>query len=277
MTPGQKAAFAAAAARWETIITNEAEDAFSDTPLGAGACGSNSYRIPANLVIDDLLIFASVVPIDGPGNVLGSAGPCFVRQATTGVFAVGDFPVIGQMRFDSADMSTYEANGQLSSIILHEMGHVIGFGTLWDPNVFNLVKNPSTPTSAQDTYFPGANAIIGFNEIGFGSYPGNKVPVANVGGSGTVNAHWRENVLTRELMTGFIDVGNNPLTAVSIRSMADLGYTVNVGAADSYTSPPSFSVTPAPGKAVAPLHLVNDVYTGPLYGLDRRGRVVRIR
>jgi hypothetical protein len=209
--------------------------------------------------------------------VLGSAGWCFIRQANpeSNTLTVGDFPVIGAMRFDSADMGTYESNGQLSSIILHEMGHVIGFGTVWP--YLGLVQNPSSPTVSNDTYFSGANAVTGFNEIGFGSYLGSKVPVANVGGSGTVNSHWRESTLNNELMTGFINTGNNPLTALSIRSMADLGYTVNVAAADGYPAPPSFSVAPAPGGAAAPLRLINDVYVGPLYGLDRRGRLHKIR
>lgn len=38
-------------------------------------------------------------------------------------------------------------------------------------------------------------------------------------------------------MTGFINPGSNPLSRMSIQALQDLGYTVNVGAADSYTLP----------------------------------------
>ena len=38
--------------------------------------------------VDDVLIFAEVSLIDGVGNILGQAGPCFAR-------AVTGFPVVG--------------------------------------------------------------------------------------------------------------------------------------------------------------------------------------
>jgi hypothetical protein len=35
------------------------------------------------------------------------------------------------MSFDTADLDRMEADGCLQDVILHEMGHVLGFGTLW--------------------------------------------------------------------------------------------------------------------------------------------------
>ena len=35
------------------------------------------------------------------------------------------------MQFDSADLASLEAQGQLVNVILHEMGHVLGLGTIW--------------------------------------------------------------------------------------------------------------------------------------------------
>ena len=32
--------------------------------------------------VDDLLIFADLQPIDGPGNIIGQAGPCLAADAT---------------------------------------------------------------------------------------------------------------------------------------------------------------------------------------------------
>ena len=63
------------------------------------------------------------MPIDGAGGVLGSAGPCLIRD--TGPTAVG------RMRFDTADLASLEGGGQLDEVVLHEMGHVIGIGSLW--------------------------------------------------------------------------------------------------------------------------------------------------
>jgi hypothetical protein len=69
-------------------------------------------------------------------------------------------------------------------------------------------------------------------------------------------------VMTNELMTGFLNTGPNPLSAVTIESMADLGYAVNVAAADPWPTPSSganaaaaapsalFSVTGSPTHTV---------------------------
>ena len=64
------------------------------------------------------------------------------------------------------------------------------------------------------------------------------VPVANVGGAGSRDSHWRESNMGNELMTPTYNGGiANPLSRVTIGSLADLGYTVNMGVADPYTAP----------------------------------------
>ena len=40
------------------------------------------------------------------------------------------------------------------------------------------------------------------------------------GGAGTRDGHWRESVLANELMTGWINAGSNPLSVLSVRSLA---------------------------------------------------------
>lgn len=42
-----------------------------------------------------------------------------------------------------------------------------------------------------------------------------------------------------ELMTGYISGSNNPLSRLSVRSLTDLGYIVNVNNAESYSRPGS--------------------------------------
>jgi hypothetical protein len=164
------------------------------------------------------------------------------------------------MSFDVADIANLESNGLLEAVILHEMGHVLGIGTLW--NLRGLLVNPSLPESTGvDTHFSGANAIAAFNTIGGANYSGQKVPVENSqGGSGTRDAHWRDNLFFNELMTGFVNSGSNPLSIVTIRSLEDLGYGVNAGAADSY-------FLPLGGAALEPLpshHLMNDLAPVPI-------------
>jgi hypothetical protein len=260
MTASQRAVFESAAHRWSSLISGDLEDAEAQIP--AGSCGETTPSL--DLIIDDLVIFASVEEIDGPNNVLGSAGPCYVRDNA-------GLPVIGVMRFDVADVNALEAEGQLGLVFLHEMGHVIGIGSLWGSR--GLLHNPvsGNGSAVTDTYFSGVNGIAGFDAIGGTTYTGGlKVPVENTGGPGTQNSHWRESVLKNELMTGYLNNGSNPLSLVTVRSLPDMGYSVNPGAADPFSLTLSLrgSITGTQGG----LKLENDVYTGPLWSLDRRGR-----
>ncbi|HEX6372544.1 MAG TPA: Ig-like domain-containing protein [Longimicrobium sp.] len=260
MTAGQRAAFQSAATRWAGIITADLPDIPGSIPTDA--CGDGSPSMSHNF--DDLLIFAGVEAIDGPSGILGQAGWCYRRTA--------GLPVIGVMRFDMADMNSLEAGGGLNSVILHEMGHVLGIGTLWAP--MGLLQNPSTASSTQDTHFTGAQAIIGFDAIGGTAYAGGqKVPVENTGGPGTANGHWRESVLGRELMTGFLNNGTNPLSVLTVRSLTDLGYTVDVSTAEAFTI--TFALQNA-DAATSRLRMVNDLYTGPRFTIDRLGRRTRL-
>jgi hypothetical protein len=259
MTASQRAVFRSAAQRWESIITGDVPDAAGTVP--AGSCGANPTL---DMTFDDLVIFASVEPIDGPGAVLGAAGWCYRR--------VGGLPVAGLMFFDEADVASLEAAGSFGSVILHEMGHVLGIGTLWSN--LGLLQNPSSGGSVLDTYFSGASGIAGFEAIGGSTYTGGqKVPVENTGGPGTANGHWRESVLVNELMTGYLNSGSNPLSLLTVRSLTDLGYVVNPAAADPFSL--TLSLRQGPGGPTLKLH--NDLYRGPRHTMDRHGRIAPIR
>jgi hypothetical protein len=204
MTPSQQAIFSQAAARWSEVIVGDLPNA---TYLGQ--------------VVDDLLIHASGVPIDGVSGVLGRAGP--------DAFRAGSFlPIHGIMQFDTADIANMEANGTLLNVILHEMGHVLGVGTLW--STLGLLSGAAT----NNPIFIGAQATAAYNQIFGTSAIG--VPVENTGGSGTRLGHWRETVFTTELMTGWLGPGTvTPMSRVTVAQFADLGYTVNLARADAFT------------------------------------------
>jgi hypothetical protein len=237
-------------AKWVSIITGDLPSVTVNLP--AGDCGTNSPALSGT--VDDLRIYVTLEAIDGVGNVLGSAGPCRIRA--------GSFlPVTGRMRFDTADLASMESSGILEAVILHEMGHVLGIGTIWSMKGF--LENPSLPSSpGVDTHFDGPNAIAGFNTVGGTVYvSGAKVPVENTqGGSGTRDAHWRESLLGSELMTGFIGVGTSPLSLITVRSLEDLGYTVNTAAADPFTYTGG-AVHMDPGPHV---HLKGDINPDPI-------------
>ncbi len=207
LTPSQQAIFEDAAERWEEIIIGDVRNVFV---LGFGP-------------VDDIVIDASAPFIDGPGGNLGQAGPTVVRSDSF-------LPARGIMEFDSADVADLEEEGQLDEVILHEMGHVLGFGTIW--RALDLL----TGVGSADPRFVGAGATAEYNDIFGVSESG--VPVEAEGGLGTALGHWDEEVLDNELMTGFINSGvANPLSRITAASMGDLGYEVNVDAADAYTPP----------------------------------------
>jgi len=172
-----------------------------------------------------LLIDVASFPIDGAGTVLGGSAPNALRA--------GSFlPYHGTILFDSADLPSLEAGGNLLSAAIHEMAHVLGFGSIW------TAKGLLTGTGTLDPRFTGAQAVAAYNAL-FGT-SATGVPLDNSGIEGTADSHWSEDVLDNELMTGFLNPGvANPLSQITIASMADLGYAVNLAAADPYTKPAS--------------------------------------
>lgn len=260
-SPAQAAAFAGAVERWQRIIVGDLPDVTLRRP--AGTCTSST---PIEETVDDLVILVTLESIDGPGGVLGSAGPCIVRHGTL-------LPIVGRMRFDTADLSNLEASGLLDEVVLHEMGHVLGIGTLWD-NV-GLLADPAAEGGA-DPHFTGSGAVSGFEAIGGSGYAGARVPVEATGGPGTRDAHWRESVFDRELMTGWLDAGANPLSLVTIRALGDLAYAVDEGAAEGVSLAISPSFVPRPGAGRDGLSLGPDLILVPLDVVSTSGRRVGI-
>jgi hypothetical protein len=271
VTDNQRTAFLDAAARWSSIIVSGFAP---DTVVAAPAsCSDNTPAI--DQAITSVLIYATIAPIDGPGQILGGASPCWVRLP-------GFTSLVGDMTFDVADMPQLEAMNLLKPVILHEMGHVLGFGTLWNcPNPpivgFNCPNPPLLIYGGTDsTHFVGTAANNYYTAAGgVAMFPSLlPVPVENTGGPGTQDGHWRETVMKAELMTGYVAAGASPLSSITIGSLFDKGYTVSYATADAYavTAPP-FGV-PAIGAAV---HLKEQVRTGPIRGVDRQGRITRVR
>jgi hypothetical protein len=271
-TEAQRQAFNSARLRWEEAVTGDLEDGLLQVP--AASCGTDSPAV--NQEIDDVLILVRLVPIDGEGGVLGGAGPCYVRDAAPlNTVEVGDLTILGSMQFDTDDLEALEAQGILSNVVLHEMGHVLGVGTLWE--VQNFLTGPSLPdndadpsTPNGDPHFNGSQGISAFDDVGGVTYIGGaKVPVENSGGPGTADSHWREDVLGNELMTGYIATGSSPLSVVTLASLADQGYGVDFTKADPFTlltAVRAFSSQPL-------IHLKNDVLRLPIRKVDSRGRV----
>lgn len=209
-TASQINAFTTAEAFWESRISGYI------TPL-------------ASTTLLSLNITANISAIDGPGGILGSAGPTLGFNDGTYFIAAA-----GTMRFDSADVANLEAQDQFNNVILHEMAHVMGLGTLWELN-----NKPANPVYINNSgQYTGAFGLAAYRAE-FNQPLATFIPVELNGGSGTANGHWNDSTnvfdaqgrpLIRELMTGFINDGpaNVPLYVAdfTIQSFRDIGYTV---------------------------------------------------
>lgn len=224
----QKAAFDQAVARWTSLIIGGAPPYLvvpSDSDP-SGTCPAMTGE-----TVDGVVIYADLKPIDGVNNILGSTGVCVVRD-------VGFLPVQSLMIFDTADLTALETSGALNAVILHEMAHALGYGTVWNFDAGTLGHQQfAIGIPGTDPTFIGAGARAGmFGAIATGTaFTGTPVPLENTGGSGTIYSHWRESTFGSEVLTGFLNNGVNPLSAMSVQQFRDIGYTVNDALADPYT------------------------------------------
>jgi hypothetical protein len=273
-----KQVFTDAVARWQSIIvgglppvTLTGSDVVGPFSINTGITGVGTVPcIPqiANQTVKDVNIYVYIRPIDGASgtNILGLATPVYVRDGT-------QLPFAGCMIFDEANIDQLLAGGGLSNVILHEMGHVFGFGTIWDEKSLLLGQCPtsSTPSfigqSSQEAFV--AALVTG------GVYNDPITPVEGEGtcNDGTRDGHWSESVMGNELMTGFLNSGSNPLSAITSASLRDLGYVVNDVPSDPYTVP---SVTAALriGAAADRIHELH--VPVPIIVTDSRGRTTRV-
>jgi hypothetical protein len=225
MTDEQKSWFTNAAARISAIVTGDVKDVAVANLDVSSACGITGLPV-MNETIDDLVIYASVSPIDGAGKILAEAGPCVFRNASDGLFSA-----VGVMLFDSADMASMAQQGMTQDVITHEMLHVVGIGTLWQDK--SLLLGAGTTSVG----YTGVGGKQGCLAGGGTTICASTVPVENNGVLGTADAHWRESTFGNELMTGFANTGGMPLSAITVGSLGDMGYVVNPFAADPFTIP----------------------------------------
>jgi hypothetical protein len=268
-TPAQQAAFDAAAARWRDLVLSGAPayrvvqsdiDPSGDCPSMLGE------------LVDGTVLHVRIQNL-GNANILGATGLCVIRDE-------GFLPVQAIMYLNTTALTTLETNGLLTPVILHEMAHALGFGTLWSISItglgsIQLIQGGGTcSTPAPDPTFSGAAARAAFyGSVATGtSFTGTPVPIENTSGCGTAYSHWRKSTFGPELLTGFLSTGvPAPLSAMTVQSLRDLGYVVNDATADVYTFQAFLQ-----GLSLAKIQLVEDpsLLRSPITVIDRSGRTV---
>jgi hypothetical protein len=203
-TPQQQAVVKWAADFYSHLITADVHD---------------DLDLNGNLV-DDVVISISTGRIDGSGNplagnILAQTGSLVVRDAGT----VDQWlPLTATIKLDSTDLKNPDLASTWDAIILHEMGHALGF----DGPIFQQL---GLVDSSGD--FIGANAVAAY---------GGPVPLENSGGPGTAGSHWDEATfqpadsstpMSNELMTGYFTPNEQTLLSdTTVSAFADLGYKV---------------------------------------------------
>jgi len=252
LTPDQEAEFLAAQERWERVIVGSLEP--THVHLAANECWADHPAVDE--VVDDVLIIAMVGHF---GDVTtAAAGPCVLREGNL-------LAAMGLVVFNIPGMQHFERLGLLQDLVAHEIGHVLGISTtVWEPK--ELLVGQGGP----DPRFVGSHAQRAFRGM-TGHTLGVPVPVENEGGPGTRDSHWRWRDFTgpqsSELMTALFR-DENPLSALTIGALDDVGYAVDVNHAESYRLG-SVAGSAAAGPV---LDIGDDRLRGPLRVVSPDGR-----
>ena len=201
-TPTEESYFTAAKTFWEGKIT--------------GYQGSST--------LSGLSIFATREDL-GDGGILGGGVPTDGVDAGGFLYATEGAIVVNERYID--DLIKY---GVFTSVIRHEMAHVIGFGSLWADNGVYVDGTGK---------FTGAYALSAYRDE-FKQPTAAFVPVELCGDAGTADGHWAEvcggvgltgivdrqgRDLAYELMTGWYN-RTAFVSRTTIASFQDIGYTI---------------------------------------------------
>jgi hypothetical protein len=182
---------------------------------------------------------------------------------------------------------------------------VVGFGTIWEDK--GLLKAPTfltpsyigadtipTLTGSVDPRFTGSAAMAQCSTVGGTANhctSSGGVAVETCGDVGTADGHWREMFTTNcgpapartpiggtpafdaELMTGYAEAtAAMPWSTMTLASFQDLGYTVNLLAADAFTVPSlmSYAAMRAQEEAFAAEHATEQLIR-PRFSVDAAG------
>jgi hypothetical protein len=226
ITPALQSAVTIAAARWTHALSKN----LGDFPLNLPANACFAGQPPLNETHHNLLLFVSVAQIDGQGGILAFTGICRLSNGDT-------LPILSNTVFDRADLDSMDARGTLQGVVMHEMGHALGF----DPGAY--VLKGLSGGGATDPFFSGTTARSEFAKHG-AWYTGVTVPLEDSKGRGPLDPHWRLSVFGDELMVSIVGRGmKSPLSSITLGFFKDIGYNVDFSAADPYEVVPFFGGT----------------------------------
>lgn len=222
------------AKRWRQVIRSAPPGDF--VRLQVGECRN---AVPVAQFITGVRVLLKLDTL--PPRVAGQGGPCVVRPS--------GLPLLGTV---SLNILTWSAlsDRKLDDLIQHEVGHVLGIGTVWARgSLSGLIAGDS---SAADPIFVGPNALGAFTKLGQSArFPGRVVPI-----EAKIRGHWRGDAFMGELMAPSLIPAVQPTSAVTVAALRDLGWSVELEAYDEFALPQAVlagAVSPQVRGRVTPL------------------------
>ncbi|MEM1380962.1 MAG: hypothetical protein AAGH41_10100 [Pseudomonadota bacterium] len=177
------------------------------------------YDNPASADVDPVTISMSIINIDGPGRIVGAAAPRDTFSFDENPSTV--YTKSGTAVFDTADIARLLRRDRLLNVAVHEIAHVMGWGTLFRQNG---LSNCTAGRGADATY-SGAHAIAKYQE----EFGRSDTPLLETSTrrSSTDCVHWDEDTFgygdETDLMDGFTGA-DAALSDTSLYVFRDLGY-----------------------------------------------------
>ncbi len=161
-----------------------------------------------------------------------------------------NFPFLAALNVDLNDLDALlQDRARFFDTIVHEIGHVLGLGTIWEDK---LPQGRLLEKRGEGYLYVGQHACQAYAAFRNGaSFPGIALDMARQ--EGTRSFHWSEDDLTHEIMSTKLDApsvgtGSNAISTISIGALQDLGYLVDMGAAE----PLPVASAGAPGNTPEP-------------------------
>ena len=202
--------------------------------------------------IEDMIINVSLEEL--ASNILGSAGPTnYITNSDGKNIAIKGVMIFNTLNWET-QKNTFKPDGRSEAFYtaVHEMGHVIGIGTMWTLNNLTANKsqlndNPSDDNNDKKYWYIGENAVREYRNY-FNNQTFVALPIENNGGPGTELGHPEEGHvidegeyvartyggqvypgLEDEIMTGLAESSNTHeyLSKITIGFLEDLGFEVD--------------------------------------------------
>jgi FG-GAP-like repeat len=230
LDPATRSAIATAERFWENIIS------------GGNFLSGNT--LPIKIVTEDLNLKTGepdTFTLAYSAPTMGSDGQKLLIQSAT--------ITINRRRLGTIDQQA------LNDLFIHEFTHALGFGTLWEPLRFRNADGSIRAIGAKGD----ANSLIdrSTNRYRADTFAGwvYGEQLRDAGKASTITAtavpieaglfaHWDESIFQTESLTPIADSGNQPISRLTLAALSDLGWQVNMDAAQAYSLPTTASALP---------------------------------